>query len=532
MASATPIADKRPNPANLRRPQTASSQLDSKPFAGVASVGVTFKVGKDLSTHNCTASAVHGGVGNLIITAGHCNPDAATVFVPMYQKGKNAADQPYGIWPVERGFRDSRRTDTGVPSDLDFAFARVKPNAKGQQLETAIGGSNVLTRATGYAQQVTVIGYPMAKYDKSDTAITCSPTTSLLPGRDQMQMVCGGYYGGVSGSAWMTGFNGRTGNIIGILGGEGTGGPNDHLSYATMAHDQMFRLYDDALNNREPVRNDAYQQPHLPYSLGTGNTWQHARLLAAGEYTGDGRSDLIVVWTDGEVTLFVGDGANNFNAEQQLVKPKSAWTEVAAITGGDFSGNNLFDLIVRWNSGEVTLISDISTAGLGASTRLAPAGSIWMHAMQLIGGRFGTAGLTTDLIVRWVDGETTLYTNTSTAGFGTEHRLQPAGDLWTHATLLASGDFTGNDNWDVMIRWSDGELDLYPDANPAGLGAEKRINDPNELWTHDLAMTAGSYNSNGHPDDLIIRWSDGETTLYANTGNTLGTEYPLVPPKV
>ncbi|MFF9765042.1 hypothetical protein ACF1GT_00105 [Streptomyces sp. NPDC014636] len=44
-------------------------------------------------------------------------------------------------------------------------------------------------------------------------------------------------------------------------------------------------------------------------------------------------------------------------------------------------------------------------------------------------------------------------------------------------------------------------------------------------------MTAGSYDSNGWPDDLLVRWSDGETTMYTHTGATFGTEHMLVPPK-
>ncbi len=44
-------------------------------------------------------------------------------------------------------------------------------------------------------------------------------------------------------------------------------------------------------------------------------------------------------------------------------------------------------------------------------------------------------------------------------------------------------------------------------------------------------MTAGNYTPNGFSDDLIVRWSDGETTLYADTAYTsLGTENTLVYP--
>ncbi|MFF7881810.1 hypothetical protein ACH40F_16215 [Streptomyces sp. NPDC020794] len=57
------------------------------------------------------------------------------------------------------------------------------------------------------------------------------------------------------------------------------------------------------------------------------------------------------------------------------------------------------------------------------------------------------------------------------------------------------------------------------------------MRDPNDLWKHDLVMTAGNYTPNAFDDDLIVRWSDGETTLYADTASTsLGTENTLVYP--
>ncbi|MFF4935419.1 hypothetical protein ACFY2H_42390 [Streptomyces griseofuscus] len=68
-------------------------------------------------------------------------------------------------------------------------------------------------------------------------------------------------------------------------------------------------------------------------------------------------------------------------------------------------------------------------------------------------------------------------------------------------------------------------------TSTAGLGAEARMRDPNDLWKHDLVMTAGNYTPNNFNDDLIVRWSDGETTLYADTAYTsLGTENTLVYP--
>ncbi|MFD9285796.1 hypothetical protein ACFWD7_53070, partial [Streptomyces mirabilis] len=77
----------------------------------------------------------------------------------------------------------------------------------------------------------------------------------------------------------------------------------------------------------------------------------------------------------------------------------------------------------------------------------------------------------------------------------------------------------------------DAALDNYVGTTTSGLGGEHRILDPNGLWKHDAAMTTGDFTGNGRTDDLVIRWSDGETTMYADTlANQLGTEHMLVAP--
>ncbi|MGG7576063.1 trypsin-like serine peptidase [Streptomyces sirii] len=45
-----------------------------------------------------------------------------------------------------------------------------------------------------------------------------------------------------------------------------------------------------------------------------------------------------------------------------------------------------------------------------------------------------------------------------------------------------------------------------------------------------VGYPGGAHNSEN--DDVVVRWSDGETTLYADTATRLGRERMLVPPKV
>ncbi|MBT2383565.1 trypsin-like peptidase domain-containing protein [Streptomyces sp. ISL-11] len=226
-------------------------------FDGVPSVGALVFVGEDLRDHHCTASVVHSPKGNLIVTAGHCALGDDAAFVPGYRAG--ADRQPYGVWPVDRAYVDPRRTDTGEGSDLDFAFATVRPDGRGRQIER-VTGANRLVRTPGYSNKVTVIGYPDADDDPADQAIRCTARTSRLEGQRQLRMRCEGFVSGTSGSPWLTHFDEKTktGDLVGVLGGLNGGGPDGddsaRISYSPVNDDEIFKLYLDAINGREPHR--------------------------------------------------------------------------------------------------------------------------------------------------------------------------------------------------------------------------------------------------------------------------------------
>ncbi|MGA4850491.1 trypsin-like serine peptidase [Streptomyces sp. G5(2025)] len=500
----------------------ARAQTD---YEGSKTIGVLYFVDKGMATHNCTASVVHSPKGNLILTAGHCGNGDKYAFVPQYRTGKTPAQQPNGIWAVDRVFKDPRRTDYGPGSDLDFAFATVKPDKLGRQVEK-VTGANTLTRTPGYQVPVTVIGYPSARNAPKDQAIKCRVKTTRLSGYKQLRMACGGFYGGTSGSPWLMDFDERTkrGRVVGNLGGAGGGGATDSVSYAPFYDDEVFKLYDDAVRNAGVI-----ERPPLPATLGTGETWQHAKRMATGDYTGDGKADLLVVWADGEITLHPGNGKGGFTAERRLQKPNATWQHATAVTGGDFTGTDLSDLMVRWSDGEVTLYEDVSASGFGKETRLAAAGSTWKKAAQLTAGRFGGGGKTDDVVVRRTDGEVILYSDVDGRGFKKKTRLHKPNATWKRTALLTGGDFAGTGLWDLLVRWSDGERTVHKDVSTAGSGTKTRMGAPGALWQHAKVMTAGAYTAGGLPDDLIVRWSDGEVSLYADTTAKLGREVTLVP---
>ncbi|WP_231905135.1 trypsin-like serine peptidase [Streptantibioticus cattleyicolor] len=482
---------------------------------------------------------------NIVLTAGHCGMqiDASYVFVPQFVKGAGPDQQPFGIFKIQRIFMDVRYgpSQTALPvSDLDTAFARVAPNQFGKRLQDAVGGGLTFTRPSSYNNAVQIIGYPAYKYNKAGHAVEYSQLmqTTQLPGYRQMQMNCTGFFGGTSGSPWITDWNPKTltGHVIGNLGGKGGGGSNDWTSYAPLFGQNAADLLNDAITNQDPPRNPSpyvgLQLPANAFPEGA-STWQHAKLLASGDYTGNHHSDLIVVWTDGEVTLYPGDGKGGFLPEHQLAKPKSIWANAVTITGGDFAGGGLYDLMVVWVDGEVTLYPDVSANGFGSEVQMVKPHTIWEHAQQIAAGQFHNGTYVTDLVVRWDDGELTLYTSVGSGTFGNEYQLQKPDPTWKNATLVTCGTFSGQQNWDIFIRWVDGELDTYvATSSQTGLGTETKIASPNRLWgDHASVITAGNYIGDNINDDLIVRWSDGETTLYEdNAPFAIGTEHTLVYP--
>ncbi|WP_234386040.1 trypsin-like serine peptidase [Streptomyces lydicus] len=253
-AAAAPAAEPAKPAAEPAKPAAPAAQVPNiaQHFDGVPSVGVLFSVDGDARTHHCTASVVHSPHRNLILTAGHCNPGTHAAFVPQYRSG--ATTQPYGVWAIEESFAYDDRGTTGDKADLDFAFATVAPAEDGRSLEEVTGG-NLLTPTPGYTNDVTVIGYPNVRNDPADRAVRCAARTARLTGTRELRMDCGGFYGGTSGSPWLTDLDDETGTgrVIGVIGGLNGGGPkgphNDRTSYSPYFGGKILSLYSRAVRS-------------------------------------------------------------------------------------------------------------------------------------------------------------------------------------------------------------------------------------------------------------------------------------------
>ncbi|MEU7134157.1 trypsin-like peptidase domain-containing protein [Streptomyces sp. NPDC046261] len=528
-AGGKPAAPKPAPPRGLARDKRDVSTS----FPGVKSVGMLFAVDRDMRSHFCSASSVESPGRNLMLTAGHC-VNSKAVFVPGYDPAKALKDQPYGIWPVEEWFADKRyeRNSQKAESDLDFAFARVKSEG-GRNLQDIAGG-NALARTPGFTNDVTVIGYPSVGHNPQDLPVRCSTRTGPLAGYNQMRIDCAGMWGGVSGGPWFSKLDeSGTGTIVGNVGGFNGGGPDvpgsdpmyNRISYSPMYGDRFFQLYDDAKNGRHTDAGP-YQQPKPPYSLGGAERWQQARLTASGDFTGTGRSDLFVVWNDGSATLHTAardgkPGGPLFSGEHRVAGPGSVWKYARALTGGRFTADGTDGLAVRWTDGEFTQYTHVDAGGVHDEKTLAkPKNGIWENAKLITAGRYTGNALRDDLLVVWANGSISLYPDLGTGGVAKETQLRRASATWTHAEQIGAGEFTGKQTGDLMVRWSDGEATVYSGIDTAGLHDEIRIRPAKSAWKNAQLITVGAFAGTTTPNDVLIRWADGNVSYYADVDAT------------
>ncbi|WP_143570506.1 trypsin-like serine peptidase [Streptomyces acidiscabies] len=516
-------------------------------FAGHPTVGTFFFDSKPLGGKStfCTGSVVHTAAKDIVLTAGHCGTglQKAThrIFVPRYVSGKPAASQPYGVFPVTRVYIDPRYvSNTKKPvSDLDLAFTQTAPNSRGKRLEDVTGALTFTATATGYTQRVTVLGYPSAeKVNPRHNPIRCPVTTQRLPGYGQLKMACTGFYGGVSGGPWIKDYDPAkgTGKVIGATGGYNGGGNDandDWVTYAPLFGKDAQALFNDAAAHRAVGARPPYKTLVLPDFAPA--VWKHAVGMTAGYFTGGSpggsrHMDLIVRWDDGRVSLYQGgDTTHPFTAEYQLAPSKSIWADAVSLTTVN-TGGKTDGLAVRWTDGEMTLYPTVDPQGFHGEKQLAPPQTaLWRDTVQLMtGGRFTPGGNRDDLLVTFKDGHVSLYADLATNGLSDQTQITAKNTTWPHAGQLTTATVTSSPTDDVIVRWSDGETTLYPGLTAQALPAETQLQPPNSPWKNATLVTAGAFTANTTANDVIVRWTDGHVSLFTGTDTKgLHTETPL-----
>ncbi|MFD8887272.1 FG-GAP repeat domain-containing protein [Streptomyces erythrochromogenes] len=147
-------------------------------------------------------------------------------------------------------------------------------------------------------------------------------------------------------------------------------------------------------------------------------TWNYTLMVGPGDLTGDGKGDLLSRDSAGVLWLHPGDGAL-YTKLGPRIKVSSGWNAYNALVGaGDYSGDGRPDLLARDTSGRLFLYkgTGTSTAPFAAPEQVATGWNV--YDMLVVPGDID-GDSKGDVLARLPNGVMYLYTSTGNAGTAT-----------------------------------------------------------------------------------------------------------------
>jgi Ca2+-binding RTX toxin-like protein len=240
------------------------------------------------------------------------------------------------------------------------------------------------------------------------------------------------------------------------------------------------------------------------------NDWQ---IVGIGDFNGDGRDDIMWRSSDGHITNWLGTGSGGFtdNAANAYNAVSTDWQVVGI---GDFNGDHRDDILWRNSDGRIT--DWLSTASGGyvpnGGTFLKTVSTDWQVAAV---GDFNGDGIS-DILWRNSSGSITDWLGTANGSF-TDNASHALNSVSTDWQIAGVGDINGDGISDIIWRNVDGRVTDWLGTSSGGF-TPNAANFYTSLGTDWQVASIGDFNGDGH-DDIEWRSTDGRITNWLGTSN-------------
>jgi hypothetical protein len=237
---------------------------------------------------------------------------------------------------------------------------------------------------------------------------------------------------------------------------------------------------------------------------------------ARADWSGDGPADVLAVHPDGRLLMYRATAAGRFAAGGGRPIGTGWGSFTALLAPGDWSGDGKPDLLAR-NSGGALLMYRGNGAGGFLNGHGEPIGSGWQSLTALLTPRDWNGDGHPDILARTSDGKLLMYRGNGAGGF-LQPTAQQIGSGWQgFSALLAPGDWNGDGRSDILGRTSDGKLLLYR-GNGSGGFLQPTAQQIGSGWQGFTALFGGGdFSGDGRPD-ILARDADGLLFVYRGDG--------------
>jgi hypothetical protein len=237
-----------------------------------------------------------------------------------------------------------------------------------------------------------------------------------------------------------------------------------------------------------------------------------AQLMVSPDFTYDSRGEVVAVDPSGTMVAYrtTTTGSLYGMTPPGQFSP-NAWNDYRVLAAGDWNGNGISgDFIAIDSSGNMYLYSG---AGGGRLTSgRTQIGSGWGSFDPVVAGDVNGDG-NSDIIARNTStGLLYLYPGNGSGGFNAQSQI---GSGWTTFKPYAAGDMNSDGKRDLLSINSAGQLFFYPGDGSGSFPTRTQIGGG---WTGWTVATAGVSLDAGSTPDIVGRNSERKLFLYTGTG--------------
>ena len=256
-------------------------------------------------------------------------------------------------------------------------------------------------------------------------------------------------------------------------------------------------------------------------NLAVANPPPQYQVVGTGDFNGDGKSDVVLRHDTGQVVLWQMNG-NQIIGNTAVTSPGTSYKVVGT---GDFGGDGKSDILLRHDSGQIVMlqmngdqiISNAAVATPGPTYHVAGTGDFNGDGRSDILLRHDSG----QLVMMQMNGTQTI-SNTAIANLGTGYHV------------AGTGDFNGDGKSDILLRHDTGQIVMFQ-MNGDQIIGNSVVADPGAQWR---VSEVGDYNGDGL-SDILLRHDNGQIVEWQMNGSTIvnnlaveipSNEYKVVPP--